>query len=74
MSFEQVCQECLSNDELVNEFCRLKNIKRPDKRTSIEINIDNACGYNANKEFVKEFTQFVFEHIYTPLLIKQNMS
>ena len=37
MSFEQVCQECLSNNELVNEFCRLKNIKRPDKRTSIDI-------------------------------------
>lgn len=68
MDFEEVCQECLKNDELVNEFCRLKKIKRPDRRSPIEIEIDRSCGYDANLEFVKEFTYFVFRFIYMPLL------
>lgn len=68
MDFEQCCIECLNNDDLVNEFCRLKNIKRPDKRSPIEIQIDQACGYDANKEFVKVFTQFVFEFMWIPML------
>ena len=29
MTFEQVCKECLKNDEFVNEFCRLRKIKLP---------------------------------------------
>lgn len=68
MNFEQCCIECLNNDDLVNEFCRLRGIKRPDKRSPIEIQIDQACGYDANKEFVKAFTQFVFEYVWTPLI------
>lgn len=64
MDFEEVCQECLKNDELVNEFCRLKHIKRPDRRSPIEITIDEACGYDANKEFIKEFTDFVMNYVY----------
>ena len=66
MDFEEVCQECLKNDELVNEFCRLKHIKRPDRRSPIEITIDEACGYDANKEFIKEFTDFVMNYVYLP--------
>lgn len=68
MDFEQCCTECLNNDDLVNEFCRLKGIKRPDKRSPIEIQIDQACKYDANKEFIKEFTQFVFEYVWIPLI------
>lgn len=26
MTFEQVCKECLKNDEFVNEFCRLRKL------------------------------------------------
>lgn len=66
MDFEEVCQECLKNDELVNEFCRLKCIKRPDRRSPIEIAIDKACEYDANKEFIKEFTDFVMNYVYLP--------
>lgn len=66
MDFEEVCQECLKNDELVNEFCRLKDIKRPDMRSPIEITIDKACGYDANMEFIKEFTDFVMNYVYLP--------
>lgn len=70
MDFETVCQECLGNDEFVNEFCRLKGIKRPDRRSGIEIEIDKACGYDPTMEFVKEFTDFVMWAVYIPLLKK----
>ena len=69
--FINVCSICLDNDEFVNEFCRLKGLKRPDKRSLIEIQIDNACGYNADKDFMKQFTDFVREFVYIPLLRQQ---
>lgn len=61
----------MDNDELVNEFCRLKGLKRPDKRSSIEIQIDNACEYDAGMDFIRQFTDFVREFIYIPLLEQQ---
>lgn len=66
--FINVCSLCLDNDNLVNEFCRLKGLKRPDKRNPIEVQIDNACGYDASMEFMRQFTDFVREFIYIPLL------
>ena len=50
MDFEQCCTECLKNDDLVNEFCRLRGIKHPDKRSPIEIQIEEAIE-KANEEF-----------------------
>lgn len=64
--FINVCSICLDNNDLVNEFCRLKGIKRPDKRSSIEIQIDNACRYDAGMDFLRQFTDFVREFIYIP--------
>jgi hypothetical protein len=72
MDFEEVCLICLKNDELVNEFCRLKGIKRPDKRSFIEIEIDKACGYDTNMEFIKVFTDFVMNYVYLPLIVNAN--
>ena len=69
--FISVCGICLDNDELVNEFCRLKNLKRPDRRSPIEIQIDNACGYDEGVDFMRQFTEFVREFIYIPLLYQQ---
>lgn len=69
--FINVCSMCLDNDDLVNEFCRLKGLKRPDKRSQIEMQIDNACGYNAGMDFMRQFTEFVREFIYIPLLNQQ---
>ena len=69
--FINVCSICLDNNDLVNEFCRLKGLKRPDKRSQIEIQIDNACGYDAGMDFMRQFTDFVREFIYIPLLIQQ---
>lgn len=69
--FINVYSICLDNNELVNEFCRLKGLKRPDKRSPIEIQIDSACGYDAGMDFMRQFTDFVREFIYIPLLIQQ---
>ena len=69
--FINVCSICLDNNDLVNEFCRLKGLKRPDTRGPIEIQIDNACGYDAGMDFMRQFTDFVREFIYIPLLIQQ---
>ncbi len=69
--FTNVCRICLDNDDLVNEFCRLKSIKRPDKRSPIEVQIDNACRYNAGMDFMRQFTEFVRKFIYVPLLVQQ---
>ena len=50
--FVQVCSLCLEDNNLVDEFCRLKNIKRPDKLSPIEKQIDKACRYDAGMEFI----------------------
>lgn len=69
--FIGVCSLCLDNDDLVNEFCRLKGLRRPDKRSPIEIQIDNTCGYDAGMDSMRQFTDFVREFIYIPLLRQQ---
>ena len=61
--FLNVCRLCLDNDSLVNEFCRLKGLKRPDKRSPIEVQIDNACGYDADMDFMRQFTDFGREFV-----------
>jgi hypothetical protein len=69
--FINVYSICLDNNELVNEFCRLKGLKRPDKRSPIEIQIDSACGYDAGMDFMRQFVEFVREFVYIPLLSQQ---
>lgn len=69
--FINVCSLCLDNDDLVDEFCRLKGLNRPDKRSPIEVQIDNACGYDADMDFMRQFTGFVREFVYIPLLRQQ---
>ena len=69
--FINVCSLCLDDDDMVNEFCRLKGLRIPDKRSPIEIQIDNACGYDAGMDFMRQFTEFVREFIYIPLLEQQ---
>lgn len=70
-NFINVCSLCLDNDELVNEFCRLKGFKRPDKMSSIEVQIDNACGYDSGMDFMRQFADFVRGFVYVPLLRQQ---
>lgn len=68
MDFESVCMECIKNDEFVNEYCRLKGIKRPDRLSPLEEMIDKSCGYDSKSEFVKEFVATVFELVWMPLV------
>ena len=63
-----MCSLCLDNDDLVNEFCILKGLKRPDKRSPKEIQIDSVCGYNAGIDFMRQFVDFVRGFVYIPLL------
>lgn len=69
--FINVCKICLDDNNLVDEFSRLKKLKSPDRRSPIEIQIDNTCGYNAGTDFMKQFTEFVRKFVYIPLLIRQ---
>lgn len=66
--FINVCRLCLDNDNLVNEFCRLKGLKRPDKRSPIDVQIDNAFRYDGGMDFMRQFTDFAREFVYIPLL------
>lgn len=59
--FLGVCSLCLNDDNLVNEFCRLKGLRRPDKRSPIEAQIDNVCEYDVCMEFMRQFTDFMRE-------------
>lgn len=68
MSLEECVLECFNNDEFVNEFCRLKGIKRPDKLTPLEKEIDKSCGFDSTKKFIVEFTNVVFRCVYIPLV------
>lgn len=58
-----IVAECLKNDSLVKEFCRLYNVKRPDRLSPIEKMIDDACGNDSSKEFFDKFFSFVEEFI-----------
>lgn len=69
--FINVCSLCLDNGNLVAEFYRLKGLKRPDKRSPIEVQIDNACRYDACMDFMRQFTDFIREFIYIMLLMWQ---
>ena len=69
--FINVCRLCLEDENLVNEFCRLKGLKQPDRLSPIEIQIYNACDYNYGMDFMKQFTDFVREFVYISLLNKQ---
>ena len=65
MTFEDCCIECARYPELVNQFCRITGNKF--SKNGLELKIDEACGYDAGKEFAKEFCGFVYECIWKPL-------
>lgn len=67
MDLGRICKMCLMNDDLINEFCRLKNIKWLDKRSLLEIEIAKACNYNAYQEFIAMFVKFIVHYIYLPI-------
>lgn len=72
LTFLECCQECIKNDDLVNQYCKLKGIKHPNKLSPIEIIIDQSCGYNAKDNFIRGFADFVFFYIWIPVVNKEN--
>jgi len=71
MTFEECCIKCVENEELVNQFNRLTGCKLGVSKTPIEKIIDESCKYNSTKETFGIFCQFVFDHVWIPLLAKE---
>ncbi len=71
LSFLECCQECIKNNELIDQYCRLKGVKRPDRLSPVEIIVDRACGYNAKDKFIRGFTDFVFLYVWVPMVNRE---
>lgn len=68
MTFDECAVYCVGNSELVKEFNRLSRCHLGERRTPIEASIDNACGYDPDKEAIPQFLDFVYQCIWQPLL------
>jgi hypothetical protein len=67
MTFIECLQECIKNKDLVSEFNRLTDSKLGvDTRSPIDKAIDNACGYDEQKEYMRKFIDFMYEFIWIP--------
>lgn len=65
-----VGMKCLANDELVAQFNRLTGCQllQSANRSSLEIAIDNACGYNGEcDEDWQRWSRFVIDKIWLAL-------
>lgn len=68
MTFTECCEKCITNKEFVNEFNRLTGNHIGERRSPIEQAIDNACGYDPDKDAMGDFCAFVHECVWIPLL------
>lgn len=71
MTFQQCVEECLENDQFVQEFDRLAgcHLSAPPKRTPIEMMVDEATGYDdaSHKLELRKFVAFVYEVVWLRL-------
>ena len=67
MTFLEVCQECISNKELVAQWNRLTGYKLGVVRAPIIAAIDKTCGYDPDIEALPEFINFIYEYVWAPL-------
>jgi len=67
MDFETCVTQCLGDYEFVKEFNRLTGYHLLEHRSPINITIDNACGYDPDKEAIPDFIKFVYECIWIRL-------
>jgi len=70
MTFEECCLKCFDNKELVAEFNRLKGHKLGVKRTPFQKMFDDSCNYKPDEEAFPDFCNFVYDFIWTPLLMQ----
>lgn len=68
MTFIECVALCAGNQELVQEFNRLTGLHMGEKRSGIDLAIDEACGHDPDKEAFPAFIEFVEECIWEPFL------
>ena len=68
MTFQEVCDVCITHDSLVKEWNRLTGNKLGVERTPIVKMIDEACGHDPDMKAMGEFVDFVYEFIWLPLV------
>lgn len=68
MSFTDVLFECIGNKKLISEFNRLTGFHMGERSAPLQSAIDDACGYDPDKEAFPEFVAFVHECIWQPLV------
>jgi hypothetical protein len=70
LTFFELCEECLKNDALVREWNRLFGYKLGVERSPAVMAVDQACGYDPDKEAMPHFVDFVYEYIWLPVAQK----
>lgn len=72
MNFEECLMECASQPELVQQFNRLTGSNLGEKRSPIDIMVDNATGYEnivaaQQNEQCARFVEFVYNCVWLRL-------
>lgn len=67
LTFEDVCNVCIANYELVKQFNRLTGLHLGENRSPIIRKIDESCGYDPDKETLPVFIKFVYTCVWLPL-------
>lgn len=70
MDFVGCCKVCVSNAEFVKQFNRITGNHLGERRNSIEIAIDQVCGYDPDKSSMRDFCAFVFEYVWVPMTVQ----
>ena len=68
ITFSECVVMCAGNQELVQEFNRLTGFHMGERRDALAQAIDEACGYDPDKEAFPAFIEFVDEFVWTPLV------
>lgn len=68
LSFSECVAMCAGNQELVREFNRLTGFHMGESRTGLAWAIDEACGYEPDRDAFPAFIEFVDECVWTPLV------
>jgi hypothetical protein len=68
MTFQEVCNICISNEDLIREWNRLTGHKLGVSRLPLIIGVDKVCGYDPNEKAMPDFINFVFKYIWLPLV------
>ena len=68
ITFSECVVMCAGNQELVQEFNHLTGFHMGERRDALAQAIDEACGYDPDKEAFPAFIEFVGKCVWTPLV------